>query len=758
MWRRSTKNASHGLSVSSNASLDPVLNPRAIAVVGASRDPTKRGYRALQLLIESGFGGKIFPVHPSGGELLGLPVATDIGSITEQVDLAMLATRADTIPGILEQCAAAGVRGVLVSAVGFRESGSDGDRLEQQIREIAKRTGIRMIGPNTSGVINTWSGINLVGARDIKQGDLALLSQSGNVALGFFTEAMTWDAGISVYVGVGNESDILFHEYLDYLGGHDPTRAIAIYVEGFQDGRAFIDVAKRVSRQKPIVLLKGGRTDRGVATARSHTGAVAGSYPVLRAALRRSGVSEVLRSDELFSVTRALADQPPVPVPKAVAVIADGGGHGTLAADALQTLNVPLATFTRETTDRLKTLLDVKGAVHNPLDMAGATDRDPAVFERVFEIVAADSETGGIFLVGLFGGYAIRFHENLAAPELAAAQGIARIMQERALPLVVHSVFAGQRPEPLRALSRANVPIVRSVEVGSRCFRALHARGLFLAEEPVPPVVIATQRTEPEGVLAARRENRLTLLETEVRELLAREGVPLTPASLCRTADEVAQFIAGSKGSVALKVVSAGVPHKSQAGGVALNVTTPDEGRAVFERVIESVSHYALQLGVAPNIRGVLVSPMLTPPVAEVLVGVHEDTQFGPMLTVGTGGVHVEVHRDVALRHLPVGRDEVMEMLSELRLAKLLGGYRGQPPADREALAEMILGVTAAALSHRDIEELEVNPVFAYPDRAVAVDCRAFLRSVTNNGPIGLERPLHERRAGSLLSSFPADD
>ncbi len=645
----------------------------------------------------------------------------------------MIATAADTVPEIVEQCARANVRGVLISAVGFRESGADGDALERKIGEISKRTGIRIIGPNTSGVINTHCGLNLVGARNVPTGDMGLLAQSGNVALGFFVETMMWDAGISLYVGVGNESDIRFHEYLEYLEGDDTTAAIAVYAEGFQDGRAFIEVAQRVNWTKPIVLLKGGRTDSGVAAARSHTGAVAGSYPVLRAALRRSGVSEVLRSDELFPVTRALAGQPPVPVSCGIVVVSDGGGHGTLAADALQTLNVPLATMTPATCERLKALLP-NTAVQNPLDLAGATDRDPTTFERVIDVIADDESAGGIFLVGLFGGYALRFHEDLAEPELNTARALARRMRNAARPLVVHSVFASERPDPLRALSRERVPVVRSVEVGSRCFRALYARGLFLAQKPTPRVVMATQRSEPEGVLAARRENRLTLLEPEARELLAREGVPLAPASLCRTADEVVAFIEQANAPVVLKVVSPEVPHKSQAGGVALNVSGSDEGRAAFQRVIESVSRYALDQGHAPNIRGVLVSPMLPAPVAELLVGVHEDKQFGPMLTVGAGGVHVEVHRDVALHGLPVGRDEVMGLLSELRVAKLLGGYRGQPAADREALAAMILGVAAAALSNRDIEELEVNPVFAYPDRAVAVDCRAFLKSVFPNG------------------------
>jgi len=298
------------------------------------------------------------------------------------------------------------------------------------------------------------------------------------------------------------------------------------------------------------------------------------------------------------------------------------------------------------------------------------------------------------------------------------------------LPLLVHSLYATVQPEPLRELGRHDVQVVRSVEVGSRCMRALHARGLFLAQRPVPPQLLATQRTKPAGVTAAQREGRNTLLETEVRELLEREGVPLVPAVLCTSAEEVAAAMVGVDGPVVLKVVSSAVSHKSEAGGVVLGVTGAAAAAEAFQKSVASVSRYALARGMAPGIRGVLVPPMLGTPVAELLVGVRHDEHYGPVLSVGAGGVHVEVHKDITLRGLPVGREEVLEMLQEIRLAKVLSGFRGEPAADREALAETILGITAAALSHDDIDELEANPLFAYPDRAVVVDCRSYLRTL----------------------------
>lgn len=666
--------------------------------------------------------------------MLGLHVYPELSAVPEPPDVAVVATPAPTVPAIVAECAERGVKGAVIPAGHFRQTGPEGARLEADLAATARRTGIRIVGPNTSGIINAQHRLNLVGVRDVPVGGLSLLSQSGNVALEFFTEMARWDAGLAIYVGVGNETDIAFHEYLDFLEHHEPTKAIAVYVEGFREGRAFIEAARRVSRVKPIVLLKGGRTDVGVAAARSHTGAIAGSYPVLRATLRQGGVSEVHRSDELVPVTRALAYQPPVPVGKGVVVVSDGGGHGTLAADALQTLGAPLATLTPATVDELRSLLGGSGRLDNPIDLAGAADRDPTIFARVVDLVMRDANTGGVFVVGLFGGYAIRFAESLAAAELEAAHGMIASARRANVPLVVHTLYAPSRTEPLRALGQAHVQVVRSVEIGSRCFRALHARGLLLAERPVPRATPTFQRMHTDAIVRARSEGRLTLLEPEVRTILEQEGVPLIPATFCRTTEQLLRCVAEHEPPFAIKVVSANISHKSQAGGVALDIEGADDARAAFEQMIESVSRYAASHGIVPGIRGVLIMPMLPRPVAEVLVGVKHDPHFGAVLSVGSGGVYVEVHQDIALRALPVGRAEVLEMLAEIRLSRILRGYRGQAAADREALADTILRIAATALSHPDIEELEANPVFAYSDRAVAVDCRAFLRNGNGNG------------------------
>ena len=714
-------------------SLDLILNPRAVAIIGASRDPTKRGYQAVKALLAAGFTGKLFPVNPNGGEILGLRIAASLDELPTTPDLAFVCTPAESVPAVLEECALRGIPGAVVSAVGFRESGEEGLALERQILDIVQHTGLRLVGPNTSGVLNTAIGLNLVGVPDVPKGHIALLSQSGNVGLEVLNECIRDSLGLSHYVGVGNESDIAFHEYLEFLANDGNTRVVLMYVEGFRDGQRFIEVAQELSEKLPIVLLKGGRSVRGVAAARSHTGAIAGSYPVLRAALRQSGVIEVQRSDELVPVGQMLVNQPVMRAGSGAVILTDGGGHGTLAADALAELGVELADLLPTTVERLHALLGRAANGCNPVDVAGAADRDPRILARTLEILAPDPNVGGVLLVGLFGGYSIRFSEELASAEAEAAREMAHIMAEANKPLVMHSLYANTANATLGWLRKHGVPVTGSLEISARCMRAAYSRGRFLKSRPLPAAPPPPRRTEPPAITLARRDGRSTLMEPEVRALLCEQGVPMVPGTLARTADAVARAVRQAGEPVALKIVSPSISHKSDAGGVALKVQGEDEARQAFRRVLDSAAQYAVAGGMVPDIRGVLVTPMLSQPVAEIIVGIKRDAQFGPVLTVGAGGIAVELFRDAAHRRLPVSRTEVLEMLEEIRLAPLLKGYRGRAAADLDALAHVILGVAACVLSHPEIEELEANPVFAYPDSAVVVDVRAFLQDLPDS-------------------------
>ena len=722
---------------SSTSSLDAILNPRSVAIVGASRDATKRGHQIVRALQESGFRGAIHPVNPAGGELLGLAVATNISDIKATPDLAVICTPARTVPQVLRDCAAAGVRGAISLAVGFGESGDSGAALERELQAIVRQTGMRLAGPNTSGVLNTAIGLNLIGMRGVPTGPIALLVQSGNLTLQLVTEAAARShSGFRYCIGVGNETDIRFDEYLEYVGNDPSVRAILVHTEGFRDGRAFVDAAAQVSRNKPIVVLKGARTSAGSRVALSHTGAIAGDYAVFQAAMRAAGCIELGRTDELFHVGQAVADQPAIAIGKAIAILSDGGGHSALAVDAISR-NAPLAPLSEATQSALRALLGPAAAVQNPVDLAGAADADPRMFARALELLTNDAAVGGVLVVGLFGGYAIRFSETLLDAEQAAATSMCEIAAAQNIPLVVHSLYAGSDSEPLRMLMAAGVPVVQSLETACRCISALARRG-FTARQTWP--IPQPRKTSQLNVLAAANaERRSVLLEPEARELITAAGVACVPARWCRTPEEAAAAAHEFQSEVAIKAVSAAASHKTEAGGVALAVS-PEDAHSRFEQIVTAVSEYTRQQDHDADVRGALVSPMLPKPIVELLVGARRDPQFGPILVVSAGGSAVELFRDSAIQLLPLvdpsleskqalrhalGHLEVM--LSQIGVGRILAGYRGQPRGDVRGITRVALALADLLYEHPEIESLEINPLFVFTDQVVAVDARGYL-------------------------------
>jgi len=592
--------------------LDAVFRPGSVAVVGASTDPRKRGYQALETLGRSGFGGRVLPVNPKGGEILGLRVHRSVEEVPGVPELALICTPAPTVPGILEACGRKGIRAAVILAVGFGESDEEGRRLEARIREVARSSGVRVVGPNTSGILNTHHGLNLIGARDVPPGDLALLVQSGNVALSLMLEAEErWGSapprdeggdpgsavdggprGISICASVGNEAGVGFHEYLEYLGREERTRAVAVYAEGFSEPRAFLSAAARLTPRTPVVLLKGGRSDVGRAVARSHTGAVSAPYDLLRAGLRQAGVEEVLRGDELLPVAETLAGQPAPDPGRGVAILSDGGGQGTLAADALTEAGVGLASPAQETRSALRELLGRAAAVGNPVDLAGRADAEPGVFARCLELLVGDPAVGCVLVVGLFGGYHVRFADELEEGEVEAARSMARTAAEAGRGILVHSMYASRSTPPLEVLRRAGVPVVGSLDVACRCVTALVRRGGATDRGWDPAGWEADASSGGDALPAAEASNARdpavrALTEPEARALVAGAGVPVVPGVHCRSEEEARDAARRLGGALAAKVVSAGIPHKTEAGGVILGVEGPDEGAAAYRTLVE---------------------------------------------------------------------------------------------------------------------------------------------------------------------------
>ncbi|MBN1772238.1 MAG: acetate--CoA ligase family protein [Deltaproteobacteria bacterium] len=713
--------------------LERIFHAQSVAIVGASQDERKRGYQAILALRRCGFEGQVYPVHPKEESILGLPCYRSVLAIPGPVDLALITTPATTVPGLLEQCGQKGIGGAVVIAGGFGELGEKGRALQERLVQSARRHGVRVVGPNTSGIISVRRGLNLAGIADVPRGDIALLSQSGNMALHLITEAaLKTQKGFSYYIGVGNEADIKFHEYLEFLAADPGTRAIVIYVEGLSDGRRFLQQAYLASRDKPIVLLKSGRSSKGRRSAGSHTGALAGISEVARTAFGRAGILTIENSDELFPATEALASLPPMR-DKRVAILADGGGHATIAADVLTDHGIEIPELSKATRDRLRAVLPANAALRNPIDVAGGTDSDPGVFAACARILLEDPHIDGLLLVGLFGGYGIRFAERLKFIEEDAAHQMGKLVTETKKPLVVHSLYRFAKPHSLELLRYYGIPVYDSLDIACKCVSVLATYGHYLATHHQRTNFVldwgagAKKRGRAliDGALA---EGRHVLLESEARELLRLHGAPVPPDALARTAEEAVRAAKRLRGPVALKVVSPQILHKSEAGGVRLGLETPAQVRSAFREIVRSAGRYDARA----EIRGCLVAPM-APRGVETIIGTKLDAQFGPVILFGLGGILVEVLKDVSTRVLPISRNAARRMLGELKGADILGGYRGKPPVDKDALAGLLLAISELVQAYPEIQELDLNPVVAHARGATVVDARILLRRNGSN-------------------------
>ncbi len=715
--------------------LERIFNAESVAIVGASRDATKRGHQAVKILLEQKFAGPIYPVNPHEKHILGLPCHASLAAIPGPVDLALITTPAATISAILEDCGAKGVAGAVIVAGGFGEMGAEGRAREDRLTDLARRHGIRLIGPNTSGLINLHTNLNLVGLRDAPRGDIALLSQSGNMALTLITEArLKSHRGFSYYIGVGNEADMKFHEYLAFFEQDPATRAILIYVEGMREGRRFLQQAYRTTRKKPVVLLKSGRSATGKRAAGSHTGALAGMSRVARGAFERAGIVVIENSDELFPAAETLASLPPIRSNR-VAILADGGGHATIAADMLTDLGLLLPTLSAKTQAALGRILPAAAAVTNPVDVAGGTDADPSLFADCARILLNDPAVGGLLVVGLFGGYGLRFAPHLSLKEEDAAHQMGKIVQKKKKPIVVHSLYTSEKPHALDLLRYYDITVYDSLEIACKSIGVLAQYGRYLKSYPAKVNFVMEWRAKarPEGqalIAQARQENRRLLLEHEAKALLELHGAAVSTDTLARTADEAVACAARAAGPVAMKIVSPDILHKTDAGGVRIGL----ENEAAVREAFADIQANARAFAPGADIRGVLVAPMAGPG-AELIIGTKYDDQFGPVIMFGLGGVLVEILKDVSFRVLPISLLSARRMIEEIKAYPILSGTRNIPPYDKRAIKRLLMICSEIMAAYPDILEMDLNPVIVYPHGLQVVDARILLKTAETVDP-----------------------
>ena len=709
--------------------LEKVMRPRSVAVIGASKIETKRGYQAIRTLLDEKYEGRIFPINPKEESILGFSCYPSVEAVDADIDVALIATPAATVPSILKECGRKGIAGAVILAGGFRESGEEGRQLEEDMVSVARLNNIRIIGPNTSGMLNLVDHLNLVGIQNVPNGSIALLSQSGNMALSLITEAkLKSSKGFSYYVGVGNEADIKFHEYLEFFRNDPNTKAILMYVEGMRAGRDFLQQAYLTSKQKPIVLLKSGRSVTGRRSAGSHTGAMAGMSRVAKGAFKRAGIIVIDNSDELFPVAETLSSCPTLRNNK-VAILADGGGHATIAADILTDNGIEIPELGAKTQDKLRQILPKAASVTNPVDVAGGTDADPSIFADCARIILNDPNVGGLLLVGLFGGYGIRFAESLSLKEEDAAHQMGKMMAKRKKPIVIHSLFNSARPHSLELCRYYNIPVYDSLDVASRCIAALseHGNNLTSYHRKTNFVLNTGAKAKPEAVEIIKKaceDGRNSLLEPVAKRILRLHGVPVVEEYLATSREEAVSLASDIVGPVALKVVSEDILHKSDAGGVQLNLAGDQAVAQAYDQIMTDCRNYKKDA----CIQGLLVSPMV-PAGLEVIIGTKIDAQFGPIIMYGLGGIMVEILKDVSFRVLPISRFSARQMISETKSAPILKGVRGAPAYDQKALEKLLKTVSDIVEAYPEIEEMDLNPVIVHHEGLNIVDARILLKS-----------------------------
>ncbi len=687
------------------ASLRRILHPRSVAVVGASRDPARLGHRVLQNLIKGDFAGAVYPVNPGTDRVSGLTTYPDISAIPGPVDVAVVVTPAHTVCDVARSCAARGVAGLVVITAGFAETGEAGAQREAELRRICREAGMRLIGPNCLGIMDTGAGLNATFLpHPPLPGQLGIMSQSGALGVALVERARLLGLGLSSFVSVGNNADVSATDLLEYWEDDPATDLIGLYLESFGDPDGFGRVARRLSARKPILAIKSGRSGAGDRAVRSHTAAAATPDVAVDALLRGSGVIRVDTMQELLDTARLLAAQP-LPSGDRVAIVGNSGGPGALAADACERtgLRVPeLCENTQQQVRRaLRPALREVAAVSNPIDLTA--DGDAAELAGAMAAVLADPEVDTVLVV----------HTPRSTPgDAAAATAIGEVAAATDKTVLACLVGHDGTVEP------GDVPAYAFPEQAARALRHAvdharwRARPAATAPSPPPGADVGRAREIVRYELAHSGDRWLDPDPTT--RLLRCFGISVAETMTVDSPEAAAKTATALGVPVALKATGPTLVHKSDLGGVRLGLTDPDEVAGAYRELSAS-------LGGAMT--GAIVQPMAEAGV-EVIIGAVRHEAFGPLVMAGMGGVAADLLADRSFRVPPITPDEAGEMLAELKCAPLLTGYRGRPAADIASLREQIVRVDRMVTDIPEIAELDLNPVIATPGGAVAVDAR----------------------------------
>jgi len=698
--------------------LDVFFKPKNIAVIGATEAPGSVGRTTLWNLISTPFGGAVFPVNPKRPSVLGIKAYKSIKDVPAEVDLAVVVTRAAFVPGIIRECAEVGVKGVVVISAGFKELGPEGQKLERQVLEEARKGGIRVIGPNCLGLMCPPCGVNATFAAGMaRPGNVGFISQSGALCTAVLDWSFREMVGFSAFISIGSMVDVGWGDLIDYLGNDPKTRSILIYMETVGDARSFLSAAREVALNKPIIVIKAGRTAAGGKAAASHTGSMTGSDDVLDAAFRRSGVLRVNNIADLFYTAEVLSKQPRPKGPK-LTILTNAGGPAVLATDALISSGGELAELSPKTHEELNQFLPPHWSRNNPIDILG--DADAERYAKSLAIAAKDPNSDGLLVI-------------LTPQAMTDATGTAELLKKYAKvdkPVLASWMGGPDIEAGERILNTANIPTFPYPDTAARAFQYMwsytyNLRGLY--ETPIFPAGPEEKDSDRvkvrEIIDNARSSGRALLSEHESKEVLSAYGIPTVASRIAKSAEEAVEAADEIGYPVVLKLHSETVTHKTDVGGVHLNLKTADAVKAAFDAIQVSVSEKASK----DDFLGVTVQPMMKMFGYELIIGSTIDPQFGPVILFGLGGQLVEVFKDRALALPPLNTTLARRMMEQTKIYTALKGVRGRKPVDLVALEGLLVRFSQLVVEQRWIKEIDINPLLASSEALVALDARVVL-------------------------------
>lgn len=688
--------------------------PESVAVVGASATPGKVGHTIVANMIGAGYKGRIYPVNPKAGEIEGLAVVNDIADLPPGVDLAVVSVPRQFVLPSLEALAERKAKSAIVITAGFKEVGKDGYELERQIVELCERAGMALLGPNCLGMMNTAAGVNAsFAAGQPGSGSIAFFSQSGALCVAILDWALGENIGFSKFISLGNKAFLDEADMLEYLDKDDSTSVILGYIENVENGGAFLKTARKASLNKPVIMIKSGTTAAGAKAASSHTGAIAGSDQAYSAAFSQSGVIRVGDVATLFNLAQAFANQP-LPKGPNLAVVTNSGGPGIITADTADRSGLVMAQLSQKTVQRLQEFLPSHAAFYNPVDIIG--DADAKRYARTLDVVSEDSMVHSI-LVLLTPTASVEIEKTAEAvihtarrcgkPVFACFMGKTRIRKARAM------------------LMEAGVPCYAFPEPAVRSIEAMYDH--YLWKHRPEPTFAQVERDVDKAALVVsehERRNQAEIVEFEAQQVLAAYNLPTPRTVLARSSDEAVAAAEAMGYPVVLKIASPDISHKSDVGGVKVNLHNATEVMNTFRDITDR----ARRMRQDAYIAGCLVQEMAPPGVQEVIIGFKRDEQFGPMLMFGLGGIYVEILKDISFKLAPLSRRDAFEIVREIKSYMLLKGLKGELPVNFAALEEIILSMSQLAQDFPQVWEAEFNPVLVNHERAIVADVRMTLQ------------------------------